>query len=237
MFRFDAGGDPRAHQEYAEGAFSVQELGAALVGFAVGTRAGDRVLDVCAGRGQKTMILAEAAGEAGAVVATDLHAHKVEALGTEARRMSRKVRAERWDWTQGIEADWRGSFDRVLVDAPCSGVGTLRRRPEIMRRLTPSDPARLAELQWDIVRHAVQAVRAGGELLFATCSVLRDEGPLLVERICRHFPFEVSAADGPLDRYIFGPSATSDRAIGHLLPIRHGTDGYFLARLKRTTDD
>lgn len=232
VFRFEAGGDPRNHIEYECGAFSVQELGAVLVGYALGARPGERILDVCAGRGQKSFIAKEAVGPSGQVLSTDLHEHKLLALRKEAARFKVEVDTKQWDWTQDPPAVWQGAFDRVLVDAPCSGVGTLRRRPEIVRRLTPDTPARLAALQWEIVSRAAVAVRPGGTLLFATCSVLREEGPDLAARLCAGGQFEPacppSEADGVLSLGQSGVSAST-----YLLPSRHNTDGYFLIRLKK----
>ena len=178
------------------------------------------------------MILAEAVGPSGEVVATDLHANKVSSLKAEALRLGLSVSAEVWDWTTPPPDKWRDHFDRVLVDAPCTGVGTLRRRPEIMRRLSPDAPARLAELQWSILSSAALTVRPGGVLLFATCSVLQEEGPALVSRLCEGGAFEptqpVSEADVALRA-----EGESVPAMTHLLPLRHGTDGYFVARLKK----
>ncbi len=234
LYRFDGGGDPRRYPEYSAGLFSVQELGAALVGHSVGARSGERVLDVCAGRGQKSMILAEGVGPSGSVVATDLHHHKVASLELEAKRMGvSTIEAKAWDWTEPPPEEWRDQFDRVLVDAPCTGVGTLRRRPEILRRLQADAPARLSELQATIVSHAAQVVRPGGILVFSTCSVLALEGPAHVSRLVDDGSFSLAPPDEALSRLLRrGPGSVE--AVTHLLPKRDGTDGYFLARFQRS---
>ena len=233
VFRFEAGGDPRKHVEYERGAFSVQELGAVLVGYALGALPGERILDVCAGRGQKSIIVKEAVGPTGHVLSTDLHEHKLTALRQEASRFNLQIETERWDWTQEPPAHWKEAFDRVLVDAPCSGVGTLRRRPEIARRLTPETPARLAALQWEILTRAAEAVRPGGILLFATCSVLNEEGPELVARLCADGRFTPSCPPSEADQ-LLSLGRTEIPAATYLLPSRHNTDGYFLVRLKKS---
>lgn len=219
-------GDPRQRQGFAEGAFTVQEEGAQVVGLALGVRPGDKVLDACAGRGQKSTLLAERLG-AGRLVASDLYPEKLEALGDDAKRLQLpaiETRAVDWCVGQGGLPD---DFERVLVDAPCSGTGTLRRRPEILRRLQPEDPARLGALAEVILRSAASRARRGGTVLFAVCSVLRRECEDVVARVTDLL--EPAAFDAPeLSQDLVG-GKTSLR----LLPGLHGTDGYFMACFRR----
>ena len=231
-YRFMAGGDPRRLSGFQEGAFVVQELGAQLVAHALGAAVGERVLDVCAGRGQKTMLLAEQVGGSGHVVATDLHEHKMQALAEEAQRLGVSVETRAWDWTKSPPESFQGSFDRVLVDAPCSGVGTLRRRPEISRRLTAEDPARLGELQRILLENAARAVRPGGVLLFATCSVFSEEAEQVVEAVqeSSERALRLESMATPVDSRLF-PGGTVEASL-RLLPFKHGTDGYFVARFR-----
>jgi len=130
------------------------------------------------------------------------------------------------DWTVGAGPVPEG-FDRALVDAPCTGVGTLRRRPEIARRLTPEDPARLAELQTRIVRSVAARVRPGGRVVYAVCSVLPEECESIVERVLD--VLEPAAFDAPELAALELGEKTNFR----LLPLRHGTDGYFAASFVR----
>ncbi|MBW2190218.1 MAG: Sun protein, partial [Deltaproteobacteria bacterium] len=134
--RIRGAGDPRALPGYDEGAFAVQEEGAQLVGLLLDAQPGERVLDACAGRGGKTAQLIEAVGASGSVVATDLHEHRLEQISAELVRLRldpARLEVACVDWTVGKGAVC-GGFDRVLVDAPCTGLGTLRRRPEILLR-------------------------------------------------------------------------------------------------------
>jgi 16S rRNA (cytosine967-C5)-methyltransferase len=222
-----AEGDPRRHPEWRRGDVVVQEEGAQVVGLAVGARSGDRVLDACAGRGQKTALLVEALGPEGEVVATDVHAHKLEALAGELARLGLAVPTTRVADLSAGALDLPGPFDRVLVDAPCTGSGTLRRRPEIARRLEPTDPARLADLAERILRNAAASARPGGRVVFAVCSVFREEGEAVVERVSDIL--EPTPFDSPAIAGVVEPGATSFR----LLPLRHGTDGYFVASFMR----
>src|SRR5690606_10183040 len=118
-------------------------------------------------------------------------------------------------------------FDRALVDAPCTGTGTLRRRPEILRRLEADDPGRLAALQRAILRTAASRVRPGGRVLYAVCSVLPEEGEAVV----------AAAGDlltlAPFDAPELAPLLEPTDCTLRLLPGRHGTDGFFLASLVR----
>ncbi|HEX5099155.1 MAG TPA: transcription antitermination factor NusB [Polyangiaceae bacterium] len=221
------GGDPEKLEGFSDGAFVVQEPGAQLVGLALGARPGERVLDACAGRGQKTTLLRDAVGEGGEVWASDAHPKKLEALARELTRLGGGVvQAAAVDWTLGagsVPAD----FERVLVDAPCTGTGTLRRRPEIGLRLAPEDPARLAELQAAILRGAATRARPGGRVVYAVCSVLGEEAEAVVARVTDLL--EPAPFDAPALAALAPAGATALR----LTPLAHDTDGYFVASFVR----
>jgi len=174
-----SGSDPRRWPGYQEGKFVVQELGSQLVGQSAAARPGERVLDACAGRGGKTLQLLDQVGSEGSVVATDIHQHKLDEmdsnlkrLGLDANRLSR----EAVDLSVG-DGGLEGGFDRILVDAPCTGTGTLHRRPDLMLRLAPRDPRRMASLQMQLLQRVVTLLRPGGFLVYAVCSPLLEEGP------------------------------------------------------------
>jgi 16S rRNA (cytosine967-C5)-methyltransferase len=220
---------PQRLPGWNEGAWSVQEEGAQLAALAVGARAGETVLDACAGRGNKTALLARAVGAGGAVDACDASPAKLERLTVELARLGLRPRATfAVDWTVG-SGDVAAAYDRVLVDAPCSGVGTIRRRPEITLRRGRTDVGATARTQVAIALQAAQHVRPGGSLVFVVCSVLREENEDVVDAIrsaCSHL--EPAPFDAPEARAIAG-NAPAFR----LLPHVHGTDGYFIARFVR----
>jgi len=170
-------GDPRRLPGYAEGRFAVQDEGSQWIADVLLAQPGERILDACAGRGGKTLALAEAVGPDGSVVAVDVSAPKLDQLAREARRLGLADRVERHavDLSVGLGGLAERSFDRVLVDAPCSGLGTLGRRPEIALRLDPSDPPRLAALQRAILERAARLVRPGGRIAVAVCSFANAE--------------------------------------------------------------
>ncbi len=216
-------GDPRKREGYAEGAFVVQEEGAQAIALALGARPGERVLDACAGRGQKTSLLAEQVGDSGEVWATDVYPKKLEALHAEFARLKLRMPETRAvDWTVGV-AEVPADFDRVLVDAPCTGTGTLRRRPEIAARVQATDPARLSALAESILRSAATRAKSSGRVVFAVCSVLEAECESLVARVAdvlEPAPFDCSELSA-----LVSDGATAFR-IG---PTRFETDGYFAA--------
>jgi len=180
--RVGGAGDPRDVPGYAEGAFAVQEEGSQLIGLLLDVQSGERVLDACAGRGGKTAQLVEAVGPAGRVVATDLHEHRLEQISGELRRLRldpQCLETACVDWSVG-PGSIGGDFDRVLVDAPCTGLGTLRRRPEILLRTSRRSAAQMGETQRRILHNAASMVRRGGSLLYAVCSPLAEEGSEVV---------------------------------------------------------
>jgi 16S rRNA (cytosine967-C5)-methyltransferase len=181
-----------------------QEEGAQAIMLALGAAPGETVLDACAGRGNKSWWLARSGI---AVDAADIHPSKLVQAAAAGARATYAV-----DWTVGT-GDVPEGYDRALVDAPCSGIGTLRRRPEIALRRQVGDLERLADLQVAIVRRVATRVRDGGSLLYAVCSVLREEGEAVVDRL---------AASG--SGVTLEPGTTF-----RLLPHVHGTDGYFAA--------
>jgi 16S rRNA (cytosine967-C5)-methyltransferase len=236
-------GKPQRLPGFREGAWSVQEEGSQVAALALGVREGDVVLDACAGRGNKTAILARAVGASGAVDACDAAPSKLARLREELARLGLSTRATYpVDWSVG-PGEVEGVYDRVLVDAPCTGVGTLRRRPEIALRRQPADLERIARMQVAIAARAAERVRPGGTLLYVVCSVLREEAEDVVAALLRARPELTPAPFEPPTGAVLsvaggsgsgnGSGSGSGSAILRLLPYVHGTDGYFVASLRR----
>ena len=222
-------GKPQSLPGWQEGAWTVQEEGSQLAALAVGAQPGEILLDACAGRGNKAGVLARAVLPDGAVDACDSNPSKLERLREDMTRLGLRIRTTpAVDWTVG-SADVPPNYDRVLVDAPCTGVGTLRRRPEIALRRKPADlPARMRS-QVAIAARATQHVRPGGALVYAVCSVLREECEDVIDALVAARPELEPAAFGSAEARAIAGDATSFR----LLPHVHGTDGYFIAMLTR----
>lgn len=234
--RVRGAGNPHDLPGYAEGAWTIQEEGSQLVGHLLGARPGEVVLDACAGRGNKSTLLAEAlesddGRSLGRLDVADLHRDKLLRLGAEFARL--KLQAPSTyavDWVVGAGDVPRDGYDRVLVDAPCSGTGTIRRRPEIQTRRQAADLPALADAQVAILSHAADVVRPGGRLVYAVCSVLRDEAEAVVARVLEaRSDLEAVPFDAELAARLFPEGATSGRILTHL----HGTDAYFVASLRR----
>jgi 16S rRNA (cytosine967-C5)-methyltransferase len=187
------------------------------------------VLDACAGRGNKTAVLARAVGETGAVDACDANPAKLARLREELARLGLQVRATHAvDWSVG-SGDVTGTYDRVLVDAPCTGIGTLRRRPEIALRLKEEDLVDKARAQLAIASRAADHVRVGGSLFYVVCSVLRQEAEDVIDALLQlRADFEVAELEA-LPPGLLPASLSRVRILPHV----HGTDGYFVVRLLR----
>ncbi|MFI5302741.1 MAG: RsmB/NOP family class I SAM-dependent RNA methyltransferase, partial [Polyangiales bacterium] len=223
---------------FREGRFEVQDAGSQLVAECVAPPPGGLVVDACAGEGGKALAIAATMSGRGRIVATDVSATKLEALKKRARRAdARNVQ------TIAIDADGPlpdpllkllGKVDRVLVDAPCSGTGSLRRNPEAKRRDGFDDFDRYPPIQRAIVERFLPLVRPGGRLVYATCSLLARENARVVEATMAAHP-ELEAMRVV---QLWG-RARGERwsdATGTYLaarPDRHGTDGLFAAILRR----
>jgi len=214
---------------HAQGLFQAQDEAAQLVSlFAAPDRAA-RILDTCAAPGGKACHLAEIADQ-GSVLAVDVHARKASAVAETARRLGlENLDARAADATVPIPDIPLESFDLVLLDAPCSGLGTLRRHPEVKLRKTPEDVDRLAQLQARLLESVQRYVRPGGLLVYAVCTLTPEESDEQVQRFLAAFPqFRIERPPASF------PADCLDRDFLRTLPHRTGTDGFFAARLRRT---
>jgi 16S rRNA (cytosine967-C5)-methyltransferase len=230
-------GAPRALPGYDAGAFSVQEEGAQLLGLALGARPGERIADVCAGHGGKTTLLARAVGPGGQLFALDKDERKLKQIPRELARIGLgavPLELHAVDLSVGT-GGLAGGLDRVLVDAPCTGLGTVHRRPELLLRLRPEDPARLSELQSAILRNAATLVRPGGVLAYAVCSPTREEGQDVADAFSAEHP-DFHCQRGPICAFLPPPDPGGVLQVGPwLLPAGVSTapDAYQLVVWRR----
>ena len=231
-----AGAPPALDLEgHAEGFFQAQDEAAQLVSLYAAVPPGARVLDACAAPGGKSCHLAEMVGPAGAVVAVDLHARKAQIIAAAAQRLGLgNVEARAADATLPLPGEPPGAFDVALVDAPCSGLGTLRRHPEAKLRRTAEDVDRLAALQGKLLASVATNVRAGGLLVFSVCTLTPEECVETVQRFLSAHP-HFAPEPPPLGWALPEADACVD-AEGRLftLPHRTGTDGFFAVRLRNS---
>lgn len=212
-----------------QGLIYIQDEASQLVSLLLDAQPAERVLDLCAAPGSKSSHIAALTGDKSFIVSCDVHTHRLNSLTAACKRLGvHTVNAVALDAAQELPfASDSQKFDRVLIDAPCSGTGTLRRRPEIKWRLAPEDIARLAELQLSIVAQGASWVRGGGRLVYSTCSVEREEN----EEVVRRFLERDSSF-----RVIEPNAVEMITAEGFIttLPHRHGMDGFFAAVLEKT---
>ena len=221
---FDAFSSPL----WEAGLFMPQSRAAIAVGRILDPQPGESVLDLCAAPGAKTTHLAALMGGEGRVVAVERHPGRAEALGRTADRMGAgSVEVRVADATEPQEA---GAYDRVLVDPPCSDLGTLAARPDARWRKDPAAVGELAGRQAAILSAAAQAVRPGGVLVYSTCTISPAENERRIEAFLgQHEDFALE--DPPSDLPVWDhPSVPRVR---QTLPHRDGTDGFFIARMRR----
>lgn len=219
---------PLAHSRlYQEGWFTVQDESAQLVSEIVDPQPGMRVLDACAAPGGKTTHLAERMDDQGTVVAWDIYDHKVQLIQQAAKRLGlSSITAERFDARLGAQ---RGiePFDAVLLDAPCSGLGVIRRRPEIKWQRRLQDIPDLVRLQRELLAGVAPLVRPGGILVYSTCTLAREENEENVAWFLdRHREFQ-------LDRETSHPLCAEGWV--QIFPDQYDSDGFFIARFKRVS--
>ena len=219
---------------FAEGWVSVQDAGAQLAPGLLQMQAGMRVLDACAAPGGKTGHLLEQAPAGVTVTAVDIDAGRVGRIDENLKRLQRSAQLVVADVSKP-ETFWDGRpFDRILVDAPCSSTGVIRRHPDIKLLRRPSDIGQFAAAQLAILEAAARMLAPGGRLLYCTCSVLPEENEVLLERWLEGEP-AMGVADMPRAADL-APGA-KDRSLGvQLLPgAEAGTDGFYYACLEKTT--
>jgi 16S rRNA (cytosine967-C5)-methyltransferase len=218
-----SGGDPRSLPGFAEGRWTVQDQASAFVVAALDPRASERVYDACAAPGGKALLAAERVEPGGTVIAADIAPRRVGLIAETARRLGRLPLLIVQDATAPAVT---GPFDRVLVDAPCSGLGSARRRPELLWRVPKEGLAGLAARQLAIVSAAADATAGGGRLVYAVCTFTRAETDAVCDALLRARgdlrPVVTEGPDGPAERH-------------RLWPHRHGCDGMFVAGFERAS--
>jgi 16S rRNA (cytosine967-C5)-methyltransferase len=226
------------HALFLAGAIEVQDEGSQLLAWLVAPKRGEMVVDFCAGAGGKTLALGALMRSTGRLYAFDVSEPRLAEMKP---RLARSGLANVHPQLIASENDARvkrlaGKIDRVLVDAPCSGLGTVRRNPDLKWRQQPEDVTRMAGEQFAILAAAARLPKPGGRLVYATCSLLAEENEAVVERFLAAHPQYVLRdahavlAESRID--VPRPPGASDSFL-RLLPHVHATDGFFAAVLER----
>lgn len=217
---------------FAQGWFQVQDEAAQLVGHVLAPQPGETVLDACAGLGGKTGHIAQLMGDQGRLVAMDVDAEKLTSLASEMDRLGfGMVETRRFDLKQPLDPAGAPGYDRVLVDAPCSGLGVIRRNPDTKWSASTADFKRCQKHQRRLLDNVCGAVAAGGVLVYAVCSMEPEEtDKVIAQFIDAHPDFEVEPAESRDP--VYGP-LVDERGLIRALPHIHDMDGFFIARLKK----
>ncbi|MEK3884411.1 16S rRNA (cytosine(967)-C(5))-methyltransferase RsmB [Paenibacillus sp. PL2-23] len=232
------GGNMADADGFRQGRWSLQDESSMLVAEVVAPAPGMKVLDCCAAPGGKSAHLAELMEGKGKVWANDLHAHKRELITAQTERLKlRNVEAIIGDAAELSNRFAEGSMDAVLLDAPCSGLGVIRRKPEIKWNKTESDIFEIAAVQRRLLNEVCGLVRPGGTLVYSTCTMEKEENERQVAAfLAAHPEFELDSEwpDTVKERLrqdgLIGPDFTGEL---QLLPQHYGSDGFYIARMKR----
>ncbi len=223
-----------ALQAYQAGYFAVQDEASMLAAHALTPRSDELIYDLCAGLGGKTLHIGALMENQGQVLAFDIHPHKLAMLKRTAKRLGiTNVTAIRADSTD-LKSEYFGKAQGVLLDAPCSGWGVIRRKPDIRWRIQPERESELIKLQRQLLVSAYRCLADGGRLVYSTCTINRRENEENVAWLMREYPdleyvdVKKILPNGP-EKFQSEPGNTLQ-----LFPHRHGTDGFFLAVLRKT---
>jgi 16S rRNA (cytosine967-C5)-methyltransferase len=236
-----SGGSPTRTDSFRSGAISIQDEASQTVPLLLEVQTKDRVLDLCAAPGGKTPPLVRAAGPDGLVIAADRHAHRLRAMREQFKRLTlTQVRLVELDAASPLP--FGKFFNRILVDAPCSGTGTLARHPEIRWRLQPEQLAEFHALQTALLKSALERLVPGGRLVYSTCSMEPEENEQVVEEALRNISgFALNAGSemshGLKDNLVPGSESANLFDRGGFFRTTPGpleTDGFFAAIISRS---
>ena len=222
------------HVLFTDGKIEVQDEGSQLLAQLVAPRRGEMVADFCAGAGGKSLAMGALMRNSGRIYAFDVSEKRLQNLG---KRLKRSGLSNLHSQVISSEADPKlkrlnGKFDRVLVDAPCSGLGTLRRNPDLKWRQKPQDVLELSVKQTNILARAAKLVKTGGRLVYATCSLLQDENEVIADAFLKANSDFVLVPAGPILQQQQINLDTGPYL--KLLPHLHQTDGFFAAVFEKT---
>jgi 16S rRNA (cytosine967-C5)-methyltransferase len=219
-------------ESFRKGYFQVQDEGSMLVAHVMNPEPGDRILDMCSAPGGKTTHIAELMSNQGEIVARDIHRHKLKLVEESCRRLGITiVRTEPYNAMELDEASLE-SFDKVLLDAPCSGLGVMRRKPDLRWKKEADDFVELAKLQKSMLELGARYVKPGGVLLYSTCTINKSENIEVVKAFLNgSTDFQLESIEGKIPDNLVSSSAAQGYL--ELYPNTHGTDGFFIARMRK----
>jgi 16S rRNA (cytosine967-C5)-methyltransferase len=228
------GGNLALTSWYSDGYLSIQDESSMLVAEAVAPEPGMKVLDCCAAPGGKSAHMGELMKDQGSIYANDLHEHKAKLIASQAERLGLECittgSSDALDLARSLEAE---SFDRILLDAPCSGLGVIRRKPDLKWRKQPEDVDSIAALQGELLQSVSGLLKPGGVLVYSTCTTEQAENSRVVAAFLEKNPgFASVTFTSPVWERL-GNTALAEGEGIQLLPQHYGSDGFYIARIER----
>lgn len=217
---------------FTKGYFQVQDESSMLVAKVLDPKPGELVMDMCSAPGGKATHIAQLMGNQGKVVARDVHQHKVKIISDAAKRLGLDIiRTEVFDATQ-VDQEYMGMADRVLVDAPCTGLGIIRRKPDIKWARNTEDKEEIIKLQSAILDNSARCVKPGGVIVYSTCTIEREENEdVIYQFLHRNQAYEPVDVSRLLPEGLHKPTASQGYI--QLFPNIDRTDGFFIAKMRR----
>lgn len=214
-------------KEYKDGLFTVQDISPMIACKVLAPKKGERVIDLCAAPGGKTTYIAEMMENDGEILAFDIHEHRTELIDKNAKRLGIDIIKTKTADATVYDKELEGRADRILLDVPCSGLGIARRKPELKYK---TDNENLPEIQLAILENGAKYVKNGGEIVYSTCTLFKDENERVVEKFLqRNKGFELESFEELL------PDGLSEDKKGMMtiLPNNTDMDGFFIAKLRK----
>lgn len=226
-------GNPVDTQCYKEGLYTIQDESSMLVAHLLDPKPGMNVLDACAAPGGKSTHIAELMNNEGKIMANDLHAHKEKFIRQQAERLGLSIIQTTTGDAAHIDAMNYGTFDRILLDAPCTGFGVIRKKPDLKWNKQPADIKTITYVQYELLCSLSKLLNPEGTMIYSTCTIELEENQKLIERFLKEHPQfvldERMVDDLPNDEL---KSNVEIPGMLQILPHYWGTDGFFIARLK-----
>lgn len=227
------GFDVSESEFYKNGYFIPQDVSASYASIVLNPAEGENVLDICAAPGGKTTHIAQLMNNKGKITACDVHEHKIKLIKENAKRMGIDIIYASLSDASVEKEEFKGNFDKVLADVPCSGLGIIRRKPDI--KLKPGQPE-ITELQYKILENAAKYLKYGGELVYSTCTVNRKENEEIIKKFLENNrEYEAVDISGLLPEKLRKPE--TKRGYVTFYPNTDGIDGFFIAKIKRCAND
>ncbi len=230
---FRSVGSLAAHRS---GLFMVQDESSTLVGHTLSPEPGSLVIDACSAPGGKSAHLAQLMDDKGQIISVDVHPHKIKLIEENAARLGITIINPVVHDATDLDSRFAGEADYILVDAPCSGLGVLRRRPEIRWRKEPGQITQLHDLQVKILQSSARCLKPGGVLVYSTCTITPEENINTVrEFLDTHGQFQLESLADFLPAVLSNIKGTDTMELGYVqfLPHIHGTDGFFISRMRK----